>query len=230
MEKCIESLLVYFENELPKIKESYNWRIPTIEGFHLCGKKDYYSNIELKKYFNKKWLNSNVEEKLTLSKIVVSDWGGVKNNNDETLRSYVNELGNPPPSTPLKGVASYSKIFSIADMSKYAIYDARVAVCLNAVQYNFKLKKGIAFNYIDGRNNITGHSGKKIGFTYLDPFKTKTLVENGWEKIEKDDTYAIYLGVLKECLKALPKYDLHDLEMVLFANAEIECNKATLTQ
>ena len=127
------------------------------------------------------------------------------------------------PSTPLKGIASYSKIYSIIDMDKYAVYDARVAAALNAIQWNYGVKDGMAFNYINVRNNIIGNATKKIGFVYQEPFKVKNLVAKGWRKIRKDDTYQVYLDLLQTCLKQLPKYNLYELEMVLFANAEKEC-------
>lgn len=139
------------------------------------------------------------------------------------------EIGYGSPATPLKGVASYSKIFAIADMKKYAIYDARVAVCLNAIQWNSNIHKGIAFNYIPGRNNVTGHARKKIGFAYNDHFKTKNLVKAGWQRVQRDKTYRVYLDTLNECLKHFREYSLYDLEMVLFSNAEKECVRAMST-
>lgn len=154
----IPILVTYFKNELPKLKNHYQWKIPEIRGFNRCGEKGYEPNVELKKYLNQKWLSSNVEERLKLSSVIVSDWGGVKDNKLTKLQSYVDEIEKHTPSMPLKGVASYSKIFAIVDMEKYAIYDARVAVCLNAIQWNYHIRKGVAFNYVPGRNNITGNS------------------------------------------------------------------------
>ena len=223
MKNCVEVFVEYFKVELPRLEQNYQWKIPEIEGFHLSGQKGYLPNIELKKYFHQKWSRSDFTERLNLAKQVVSDWGGVRGNHQSTLRSYVLELQKTIPDTPLKGVASYSKIFSITDMNKYAIYDARVAACLNAVQWNSGLKDGQAFNYISGRNNITGHSGKKSGFTYQKKFQIEGLVNLGWKRVKRDETYGIYLEVLKKSLQSLPGYRLCDLEMVLFANAEKEC-------
>ncbi len=226
MKKCTNALIEYFKIELPKLEENYQWKIPNIQGFHLPGESGYAANIELKKYLNQQWLKSDHEQRLKLSKIIVADWGGVKTNRPETLSAYVSELENTAPVTPLKGVASYSKIYAITDMNKYAIYDARVAACLNAVQWNHQVKEGIAFNYISGRNKITGDATKKIGFAHQELFKTKNLIIGGWSGIKKDDTYQTYLNIMQNCLKHLPQYSLYDLEMTLFANAEIECTKA----
>lgn len=226
----ISTLITYFTSELPKLKKNYKWRIPQIDGFEKSGEKGYLANIELKKYFNEKWMELCNEERVALSKIIVSDWGGVKNNHRKTLESYVTEIESDNPSTPIKGIASYSKIFSVTDLNEYAIYDARVAVSLNAIQWNAKLKKGIAFNYIPGRNNITGHAGKRIGFAYQDQFKVKNLVKYGWIRLKRDETYCCYMDVLTECLKHFHNFKLYDLEMVLFANAETECRKAMEVQ
>ncbi|QLC72368.1 hypothetical protein LPB260_16455 [Pseudomonas sp. LPB0260] len=227
MDDCISILVEYFKSEVPRLGSVYSWKIPKkIAGFPYSGKRGYGPNVELKCYFNRRWLESDAQARYELSKEVVVDWGGVRANKEETLRSYVDELGKESPAMPLKGVASYSKLYSIANMDKYAIYDARVAACLNAVQWNFGTSSGVAFNYVSGRNNIVGHAGKKAGFVYQEPFKVRSLVGAGWRRVSRDDTYGVYLNVLERCLTVLPGYKLYELEMVLFANAERECLKA----
>jgi len=223
MDSTIDVLVKYFEKELPLLEQNYYWKIPKIEGFSGTGKTSYKANIELKKFLNSSWNESNNnQEKNILSKIIVADWGGVKRNYPETLESYVKEIQKEIPNTPIKGVASYSKIFSITNLEQYAIYDARVAVSLNAIQLNKEVKNGVAFNYIPGRNNITGNAVEKIGFVHQEKYKVKNLIANGWSRIKRDDTYEVYLDTLRKCLKAFPAYKLYDLEMVLFANAEKE--------
>lgn len=228
MEECTDALIAYFEVELPKLDMSYQWTIPKIEGFAHSGEKGYEPNVKLKKYFNHLWKKAarDEDEQLRLAKVIVADWGGVKGNKTDTLKRYVEELNNGIPATPLKGVASYSKIFSIVDPNEYAIYDARVAACLNAVQWNAGVKRGMAFNYISGRNKVTGDATQKRGFAHQAPFKVKSLVANDWQRIKRDDTYQVYLDLLKRSLVYFTEYDMHDLEMVLFANAEKECEKA----
>ena len=226
MKDCTNLLIEYFRAELPKLPNNYNWKIPDISGFYLSGSSGYEANVELKKYLNKVWKESDIKDKYHLSNVIVSDWGGVRSNNPSTLHNYVDELHKNTPSTPLKGVASYSKIFSISNMEKYAIYDARVAACLNAVQWNSNIVEGVAFNYISGRNNITGHAEKKIGFTQQEEFKVKKLCEQGWKRLKRDETYNTYLNILSLCLDSFSQYNLYDLEMVLFANAEKECRLA----
>lgn len=226
MKEVVSVLTDYFAKELPLLAVTYSWRIPELAGFHLSGRSDYASNVELKKFFHDQWHGADEGQKTAVAKAVVADWGGVRSNRDSTLLQYVNLIKSGVPNTPIKGVASYSKILAVVDMQRYAIYDARVAACLNAVQWNKSIGSGVAFNYISGRNNVVGHAGKKIGFVHEDAFKVRALVHRGWKNIKRDDTYKVYLDVLHECLRSLPGAQLHDLEMILFANAEKECSKA----
>ena len=219
----ITTLEDYFKKELPNLKKNYTWPIPQIEGFNVCG-YGYEENVALKQHLSNEWKKD--PDKIKLSKIIVSKWGGVRNNSDTTFKEFIDEISSGNPKMPIKGVASYSKIFSIVDLDRYAIYDARVAACLNAVQWNNKTIGAMAFNYIPGRNNITGNAVNKKGFVFQDPFTRKILIKAGWTKIKRDETYSFYLSTLKECLKSLTEYKLYDLEMVLFANAENECSIA----
>ena len=229
MKPYINALVEYFRDELLRLKTMYNWEIPKIDGFDESGETGYSANVNLKKYFNSKWCESDFSGRMELADLVISKWGKVRGNKSTTLRSYVDELYMKDPSTPIKGVASYSKLFAISDMERFAIYDSRVAVCLNSVQWNAKVKDGVAFNYIPGRNNVTGNDSKKVGFTFNENFTVKSLVEFGWSSITKDETYSIYIETLNECLLHLNGYKIYDLEMVLFANAEFECMKAIRT-
>ncbi len=227
MKPHIAVLLEYFKKELPLLNNSYEWKIPEINGFSRCGERSYSANVELKEYLNKKWSSAiSREEKTSLAKTVIADWGGVRSNEESTLIAFIEEIESNTPLTPIKGIASYSKLFSIVNLEKYCIYDARVAACLNAIQFNSGIRNGIAFNYVPGRNNTTGNSLNKKGFSHHSSFKTRKLVSSGWSRIKRDDTYTVYINTLNECLSHLKSYKLYDLEMVLFSNAEKECMSA----
>lgn len=167
------------------------------------------------------------EDRIWLAEVIVSDWGGVRSNKPETLQRYVLEILNQTLSTTLQGVASYSKILSIVQPDQFAIYDARVAGCLNAIQINAGIHKGLAFNYVSGRNNVVGNKIKKSGFTQDPRLLVTALARYGWFSIKRNQTYTIYLKILSLCLEKLPNdYKLASLEMALFANAERECQQA----
>ena len=220
------SLNEYFDAQLPHLKKNYAWKIPKLAGFEQSNESGYFANVALKQHLHEQYLKVNFEKRFNLANFVIVEWGGVRGNKPETIKKYVKRLETENPVIDLNGVASYSKLFSIFDPKKYAIYDARVAACLNAIQLNAGIEQGLAFNYIPGRNNIVGNGIKRIGFTQESRFKRSALVKKGWKSLARANTYQTYLDVLKHCLVNFPKYQLFDLEMVLFANAEIECSKA----
>ena len=109
------------------------------------------------------------------------------------------------------------------DLDNYAIYDSRVAACLNALQLNLCIKEGYVFNYINGRNNIIGNSIKKIGFTQNNKFNEKNISKDeNWIRIEKVDNYKFYLDYINKIKKVLD-IELYDIEMILFSDAENQC-------
>lgn len=227
MKKLATSLCEFFDLKIPSLENEYKWKIPDIAGFPFSGQSGYHQNIALKLHLKALWDNAiDNEERLKVAKMIVSDWGGVRANNKDTLISYISKSLSTSPPTPIKGVASYSKILAIVHPGRFAIYDARVAACLNAVQINLKIKDGLAFNYVPGRNNIIGNTSKKIGFTQDERFTTKQLSALGWQVIKRGETYERYIELLNLCLLERPHYSLASLEMVLFSSAEDECKKA----
>ncbi len=221
-----ETLNRYFDDHLQSLKTEYAWKIPSIDGTPMSGKSDYQSNVDFKNHLNARWQKADQEERYSLSETIVSDWGRVTSNGPETLKKYARMADVTDIETPLYGVASYSKILSIAHPDRYAIYDARVAACLVALQHNRGVEQGVAFNYIPGRNTITGHAGTKKGFAYKTPFTKKDLLSRGWRKLKRDETYGVYMETLHKSLARLPGYKLHDLEMLLFSRAVEECKIA----
>lgn len=227
LKRTIAVLCHFFDREVPRLSSTYNWKIPKINGFAQAGQSGFEQNLALKGYLKELWENaSSEEERRQIAEVIVSDWGGVRANGQETLKKYVRSVSNINPPTPLQGVASYSKIFSIVYPQKFAIYDARVAACLNASQINANIKDGLAFNYVPGRNNVVGNVASKSGFTQDPRFSTKQLVLSGWLPIKRNQTYTKYLELLFACLSERPNYSLAMLEMALFANAECECKRA----
>lgn len=221
----VQALCRFFAREIPLLPNRYKWRIPKIEGFAQSGQSGYQQNLDLKVYLKEQWEAASLDRRLHLAKVIVSDWGGVRGNRLETLRDYVVSASDGEPHTPLKGVASYSKVFAVVKPDRFAIYDARVAACLNAIQIDAGLARGMAFNYVPGRNNIVGNVLKKVGFAHDPKFSVEKLVASGWHPIKRDQTYEKYLEVISQCLQELRCFSLVTLEMALFCNAERECQK-----
>lgn len=225
LDPVVPVLVQFFQQNLPRLQRVYQWQIPVLAGFSVQKQRGYDANVQLKQHLAQRWELASREQQLELAKFVVAKWGGVRGNKPETLAAYVDELQKAQPATPLKGIASYSKIFSIAKPTQYAIYDARVAACLNAIQW-LAGAQGVAFHYVTGRNNVVGNSLKKIGFTHNPTFALKALYAKGWTEIRKDDCYATYLQLLQRCAAELDGAPIYQLEMLLFALAEEQCQAA----
>lgn len=226
LNETVSTLCRFFRREVPRLSCTYDWKIPQIDGFAQADQSGYQANLDLKAYLKTLWEAASHDRRLQIAKVIVSDWGGVRANRPETLEKYVKAISDKAPPTPLQGIASYSKIFSIVRPDQFSIYDARVSGCLNAVQINAGIGQGVAFNYVPGRNNVVGNVASKSGFTQEARFSVKRLVKSGWIPIKRDQTYSKYLEVLSRCLVSLPNYGLALLEMALFANAECECLRA----
>lgn len=221
----IENLKDYFDEKSPfqglglkNLSNNYNWPrkgdFPSIESFSsikILGNNNYEKNIFLKENSSKIW---NEGSKFEIAKWVIDKWGGIRRNSIETIEKYINEIENKNYPSYIKGVASYSKILSFMNPEEFAIYDARVAISLNAIQLLSKSQSGLAFTYLKGRNNTL------TLFRNSELTKTKNLIKNGWQEIPKNDCYSIYLNYLKIVNSYFPTSKLYELEMSLFADAE----------
>ena len=227
----IQNFLSFFAKTIPSLDKNYTWPLPKkniLKGFTLNENDSLYKqNIALKKFLTKEWKNNNYNPKKTIASWVVKDWGGIRRISEQRLKEYVDRMEENHNYTPLKGIASYSKILAAAFPEDYAIYDARVAASLNAIQLLNPSDGRIAFHYLAGRNNIVGNKNKKIGFTEDKRFSIKNLTssDNNFLPIDKNNVYNIYINLLKNIVQKNPNFKLHECEMVLFAQAEELCTK-----
>ena len=219
--KC--ALLSYFHGVgdfaglgLNGLSDRYTWpkkgAFPEFDDISLEG-SNYEKNIQLKQVSRNIFL-ANVDT-LKLAKYFVSDWGGVRSNRDKTLNKYISWINEGKYPDTIGGIASYSKLYSFYDPDMYAIYDARVAVSLNMIQF-IADKPCLFFPYLKGRN-------RKIEAIRVHPhLSKKTLLSIGFQEIKSCDVYRKYNTVLLNLLQGMPKYyNLYHLEMSLFADAEI---------
>lgn len=210
---------------LEEVRSSYKWKLPktSFNGEQVVTSgTNFEENVRLKLFLNKIWN----EEEWSRRKIVgwiISDWGGIRSNRQSTLEKYYKHSLQENPETPLTGIASFSKVLAIKDPLKYAIYDARVAVGLNAIQMILAVTSGEIFPYLSGRNKITGDWSAKPprGFSKCKEASIATLTHPpyNWKKIPRSDVYERYLELLQLISKNLD-VPLYELEMTLFSQAE----------
>lgn len=220
-------LFKYIKAELPNLKRSYHWRVPEMIEFRGSGGGDYEENVRFKEFLSERWsVAKNDTERLQVARLVISKWGGIHSNKLSTLERYVSMAQSASPETPHQGVSSYSKLLAIAHPDKFAIYDARVAASLNAIQILSGVRDGFAFRYCSGRNNVVGHVGKNVGFTQQREFKLRSLKTLGWDAVPARENYSRYLAFLYSCKNLFPDHKLYDFEMILFSNAPDVCREA----
>ena len=230
---CEEALTSFFagngkfeELGVGELDSTYNWTIPRCEFLPKLTPTVSLArdNINLKFCLHESWL-LETHPRLEIAIWIVRNWGGIRRISTTTLEAYVERTCKTDPLTPIKGISSFSKILAIVDPSKYVIYDARVAVSLNAIQLINGTKNGLAFPYLPGRNKITGDSSSRPrrGFSNLPKYSIENLTarNTGWCKVTPNDAYQRYLIILKSIIKKNPQYKLHELEMTLFAQAEM---------
>ncbi|SEP19126.1 hypothetical protein SAMN04490248_1352 [Salinihabitans flavidus] len=234
----VDNFVSFFAGEhlegfsLGLLPESYNWIIPgqkslirifgdslTEDDYDRLEGHGYDQNVTLKQLLHKKWIESPGARR-KMARWIISDWGGIRGNQDKTLLRYVQVAEVNDPRTPIKGVASYSKLLSVAHPAKYAIYDARVAVALNAAQYLMGGER-VVFPYLPGRNKKTGDNISNRGFSRQADFSAKELQRQGWTVIAPRHGYQSYLQLLNSVQRSLHKQPpLYELEMTLFSQAE----------
>ena len=150
---------------------------------------------------------------------MIRDWGGIRRNSDSRIKSYVLLADEAEPETPLEGVSSYSKVLSIRNPEKYAIYDSRVAASLNALQLQDQQSlEAVAFSCPASQN-------KKIK-EFSKQFSRRSLIHvYGFKPIHRSETYRYFTTLLSE-LKQMTGASVLEIEMRLFADAEWLCEAA----
>ncbi|MBD2757178.1 hypothetical protein [Spirosoma validum] len=190
--------------------------LPTFQWHEQSGSFD--ECVALKHHLTASWVGSNADQRTELAKWIVADWGGVRANRSLTLESHLSRVLSENSTWPLQGLASYSKILTAVSCTQYAIYDARVAACLNAVQLIADTQKPVYFPYVPSRNKLIQ------AFTNQYPRK-KLVGDHGWTEIEKDNTYRLYLEVLHHLKRHFADSEVYHFEMTLFSLAPLICSR-----
>jgi hypothetical protein len=177
-------------------------------------------NIELRYHLKTCWANADAQEKTRLATWIIKDWGGIGRNNQATIDGYVAMADTPAPTTPFTGVSSYSKVLSMRDPDKFAIYDARVAASLNAIQLILHLQGVSSVNFLAFP---TPSSRNKEVIRFCKMFPSKILTETyGFQRVPDDDAFSVFLKILGELQKQMNRRILQ-IEMELFARCEDFC-------
>lgn len=194
------------------MRTKFHWCPPTEiaqkYGIDLTGSR-YQATIDLKQKFTNEW--RHLEERnapLDQFELVAKDvlaWGGINSCLASTIARYCHEALNPPTKDfPMHGIASRSKILSIAKPDQYAIMDARVVATINTISLMVCPTRGAPFPYLPSRNSNLKHLKR-----------TNSHAAGG--------AYSRYLSLLQAVSGRLDKegirHTFSELEMALFQAA-----------
>jgi hypothetical protein len=162
------------------------------------------------------WQDSLDETKISLVHYYISTWGGVRRNSPENIKFYALQFPDQLIALGTKGVASWSKALCVQNPYCYAIYDARVAVSLNALQIINRTDSPQLFPTLMGQNKRVNRASEII---------SDHSVKNKWQKLGEDKFYKRYLEVTSEAAARL-NCDIYTVEMLLFARVLFLFDKA----
>lgn len=209
-----QSLFEFSKENIESIHDTYIWPI-NLEHLpvHVTLEENnsYKQNLALRLILNQQFLISKtLDDKYKIIKWYIHHWGGVKKNSQETLEEYTQTAPQQLIQRGVKGIASWSKALAIIDPAQYAIYDARVASAINALQIIDHVVSPIYFPPLKSRNTLINFFQKKLQPTL-----------NQWNKMRDQDFYQEYLKLLHQVAHDLgEEISHHDIEMLLFAQAE----------
>lgn len=194
------------------VRTEFDWRLPTKiaqkYGTDITGSR-YQATIDLKQKFTKEWQRLEAEAEpldhfVSLAKDILK-WGGINRYLEKNINQYCEETLNPPMRDfPINGIASRSKILSIAKPDQYAIMDARVVATINTISLMVCPTRGAPFPYLPSRNSNLKHLKR-----------TNSHAAGG--------AYSRYLSLLQAVSGRLDKEGIRhtftELEMALFQAA-----------
>lgn len=209
-----QALIDFSEDNIGNLGSIYKWPINLnhipVE-LSIKGNDLYEKNLDLRFQLHSSYLKSNTfEEKYNLLKWYIYNWGGIKRNDQKTLELYTLSSPQKLIERGSKGIASWSKALSIINPQEYAVYDARVAISLNALQIINNLENPTYYPPLQSRNKTINDSKIQI----------QPIVKK-WHKAKEQEFYQNYLDLLKDVATIIGNNTSHhEIEMILFAYAE----------
>lgn len=214
MALIVDALINLSKRHLTDENGWYSWptgKLPS--GIVLKDGAGYHGQVELKKALNKMWAEQP-DRRAELERYYVVEFGGVRGNRATTMAGYAATLD------PLvfqargaAGIATWSKILTARDAGAFAIYDARVAVALNALQLVMKVAEPIFFPHLPSKNKMIGNGQKLL---------RKACSE--WPRFNRNEFYGHYLDILRGCAARMSVdfayIGIETFEMLLFSFAE----------
>ena len=214
--------------------EGHKWRLPsnqtplaTIAGkeptarlYEIEKKDSVQANILLRDLLIGPLRSKDMDQRRAAIKWILYSWGGIGGESDKEDQ-WPKELQKYEPKVIdefienhyTDRIASWSKVLAFADSSRYAIYDARVVMSLNAILDNIGYKNRFRMpqSRVENLNPIFSRIKKHVAEIY-----------NGRRPTYMG--YFDYMDLLHAMVEEGAGKSVLDLEMRLFANSESFAN------
>ncbi len=210
----IETALIdFWRVSIAPQNDWYEWRkinpryLP--KGIAVGSGNAFLQNETLKKQLSSQYQTGSGDQKIELTRYYIAVWGGVRRNSAEKISAYALNQPRELIANGIVGIASWSKALSIREPDRYAIYDARVAVSLNALQIIHKVAEPVLFPLLTGQNKTINQGVKGLA---------DCAAKGNWRKIASESFYDEYNALLAKVAAAL-SVEHYAVEMALFTNA-----------
>jgi hypothetical protein len=222
MEQLIDKVSAFVGRKHHAGTDWYDWRfdpakVPAgVLGDWAESTSWYDRNVDLKERLCQAWGDSDPVRRAALERYYIGGWGGVRTNRPATLEAYHGASAEENVARGEKGIASWSKALCVRDHLKYAIFDARVAASLNALQVIHRTapEEAVRFPILASRNKTVSR-----GNTMLRDHARA----HAWPGV-RAGFYTDYLTVCQAAGARLGKpgapLPVYAVEMALFAHTE----------
>jgi hypothetical protein len=222
MEQLIDVVTEYVRQKHAGGTTWYGWsfdpeKVPSgvLDG-GVQGSDWYARNADLKLRLRDSWLAGNAAFRAQLERYYIVDWGGVRGNLPETLEAYHAASAGENIARGKTGIASWSKALCVRDPLRYAIFDARVAASLNALQiiHRSRIGEPVCFPVLASQNGTVKRANAQLRSHFR---------EHAWPRV-RPGFYTDYLEVCRFAASRIgtpgQPLPIHAVEMALFAHTE----------
>lgn len=214
-----KALIDFWRARITPHNDWYEWRkinprlLPA--GISVGSGNAFSQNENLKKQLSSQYQTASPDQKIELIRYYIAVWGGVRRNSAEKISAYALKPPSELIANGVAGIASWSKALSIREPDRYAIYDARVAVSLNALQIIHKVAKPVLFPLLTGQNKIINSGSKRLA---------GHAAKDAWCKVAPELFYDEYNALLAKVASSLGVKH-YAVEMALFTKAPALLNE-----
>lgn len=194
----------------------FEWKIsPVLRARypHLPPGDGHVANVALRHAFAEDWnYHPRCDDRMRLSELIIRDFGRVRGNNPASISAHAENANKDVPHTPIKGIASLSKLLAMKRINRFAILDARVGVALTAIAMIVCPDNAVLLPYLPSQNR------RITSFRRTNPLERLLDINQGWMVANNDTAYAYYVDLLKRAAGKLNR-PLYDIEMALFSQS-----------